>query len=198
MRLFVALELPNAWRDAARESRARIEAALPQEDARVLRWVDPALMHLTLRFLGEVDEALLESLRERLDTIVPFQVALAGAAPGTFGTPRRTQVVWLGVGGDLARLEALASEVEAAVVAAGLPREPRAFRPHVTLARVRREATPQQRASVAAAVAALRLERPPPSAVSEVALVRSHLGPRGPRYEVLSRHPSRGSASVMS
>ncbi len=187
MRLFVAVELPETWRDSAREARRVLDATLP--DARVLRWVDPALLHLTLRFLGEVGEGLVGTLRERLDVIAPFDVAIAGAAPGTFGPPRRAQVVWLGVGGDLARLEVLAREVEAAVVAAGLPAEPRAFRPHVTLARVRREATPQQREAIASAVRALDLVLPSPSRVTEVALVRSHLGPRGPRYEVLSRHP---------
>jgi RNA 2',3'-cyclic 3'-phosphodiesterase len=187
VRLFVAIELPDSWRDAAREARATIETALP--DARLLRWVDPDLMHLTLRFLGEVDEGPVETLRERLDEIAPFDVAIAGGTPGTFGPPRRTQVVWLGVGGDVARLEAVAREVEAAAVAAGLPPDERTFRPHVTLARVRREATPAQREAVARAVGALDLGLPAPSNVSEVALVRSHLIPRGPHYEVLSRHP---------
>lgn len=187
MRLFVAVELPDSWRDAAREARRTIEATTA--DARVLRWVDPSLVHLTLRFLGEVDEASLGGLQGRLDGMTPFDLAIAGAPPGTFGPPRRTQVVWIGVGGEVAGLEAVAREVEAAVVAAGYPPEPRAFRPHVTLARVRREATPAQRVEVAQAVAALDLELPSPSNVSEVSLVRSHLSPRGPRYEVLGRHP---------
>ena len=67
----------------------------------VLRWVDPALLHLTLRFLGEVEEASLGALQERLHEIAPFDLAIAGAAPGTFGPPRRTQVVWIGLGGEV-------------------------------------------------------------------------------------------------
>jgi len=187
VRLFVAIELSEEWRHAAREARAAIEATTL--DPRVLRWVDPALMHLTLRFLGEVDEGLVETLRERLDEVSPLEVELAGAALGTFGPPRRTQVVWLGVGGNLADLEAVAAGVENAVVEAGFPAEERPFRAHVTLARVRREATPAQRTEVASAVAALDLDLPRASTVREVVLVRSHLTPRGPRYEVLSRHP---------
>ena len=185
-RLFIAVEVHDDWRDAARAARAVIDGAQP---ALPLRWVDPALMHLTLRFLGEVDEHTLEPLQRELAAGVPtVDVQLALGPAGTFGAPGRTAVAWLAVGGDGEGLRALAERVEAAVVAAGLPPEDRPLRPHVTLARVRRGASTQQRRAVAEAIAAL--DPPPPAAfrARSVALVRSHLSREGPRYETLSRH----------
>ena len=115
-----------------------------------------------------------------------MQLALGPA--GTFGVPARTTVAWLAVAGDGEGLRALAGRVEAAVVAAGLPPDDRPLRPHITLARLDRGASTQQRRAVAEAIAAL--EPPPPAAfrARAVALVRSHLGREGPRYETLSRH----------
>ncbi len=186
MRLFVAVEVSGGWRDAARAVRAAVDgrqAGLP------LRWVDPALMHLTLRFLGEVDEHALEPLQRELAAgVSPVDVQLALGPAGTFGAPGRTTVAWLEVGGDGEGLRALAERVEAAVVAAGLPSEDRPLHPHVTLARVRRGASTRQRRAVAEVIAALE---PPVAAgfrARSVALVRSHLGREGPRYETLSRH----------
>ena len=185
MRLFVAVELPEAWREVARATRAAIERGpgVP------LRWVDPTLMHLTLRFLGEVAEERLEALQGALSRDVPpVDVELALDGVGTFGPPVRTAVAWLGVGGDRDGLQALAERVEAAVVSAGLPPEERDFRAHVTLVRLGRRASRADRRAVAEAVAAVHA--PPPSVfrARSVVLVRSHLGAGGPRYELLSRH----------
>ncbi len=129
MRLFIAIEVPDDWRTAAR---ATTEALVHASGVR-LRVVDPALMHLTLRFLGEVAEARVEPLLAALtDAVTTVDVALELAPAGTFGPAARTQVVWLGVGGDLDGLQALAGRVEAAVRAAGLPPEERPLRPHLT------------------------------------------------------------------
>ncbi|MYE31644.1 MAG: RNA 2',3'-cyclic phosphodiesterase, partial [Chloroflexi bacterium] len=109
-------------------------------------------------------------------------------APGTFGSAARTSVVWLGLGGDVDALRALAGRVETAVEAAGLPPERRELRPHVTLARVRQRASTAQRRALAAAVGALDAPGPHPYRAVEVVLVRSHLGAGQPRYEVLGRY----------
>ncbi len=189
MRLFVAVELPEPWREAARAARAAIEGEVGAPVAAAMRWVDPALMHLTVRFLGEVEERALEPLRQALDRVVPpVDVELMVDGAGTFGPPARTEAAWIGVGGDVEGLRALVERVEAAVVAAGLPPEERAFRAHVTLARLGRRAARDERRAVARAVAGLT--RPPPATfrARSVALMRSHLGSGGPRYEVLSRH----------
>ena len=191
MRLFVAIELPESWRAAARAARITLE----REVDAPLRWVDPALMHLTLRFLGEVDEQRLHPLQSALDESVPaFDVELRLADAGTFGSPARAPAAWLGVGGDVHGLEALAQRVEEAVAAAGFAPERRAFRAHITLARLGRQATRAQRRAVAEAVAGLPAPPPEPFRATSIALVRSHLGRGGPRYEALSRHPPGAAA----
>ena len=188
MRLFLALELPDPWlREAARTVDALTEAL--GGDADVLRPVALDRMHLTVRFLGEVEEERVPVLDAALrEAVPPVGVDLELAAAGTFASAARTSVVWLGLGGDLDALRALAGRVESAVEAAGLPPERRELRPHVTLARVRRQASTPQRRAIAAAVAAL--DAPPAHAhrAGELVLVQSHLGSGQPRYEVLGRY----------
>ncbi len=145
-------------------------------------------MHLTVRFLGEVDEELLGPLEDALTgEVPPVDVSLKLGAGGTFGSPPRTSVVWIGVGGDLEGLRDLAQRIERAVGSAGLPSEERDFHPHLTVARVRRQARPAQRRAIARAVEALPAPAPHPFRARERALVRSQLGRSGPRYEVLTR-----------
>ena len=184
MRLFLALELTEPWRRAAEAA----TAALAAEHAQSLRVVRPELLHLTARFLGEVDEASVEQLQAALaEQVPPIEVALALGAAGTFGPAARTSVVWLGVGGDLEGLRALAARVEAALLDAGLPGERRELRPHLTLARVRRQAGAGERRAIAASARALAAPEAAPFVARELLLVRSQLGADGPRYEPLAR-----------
>lgn len=184
MRLFVALEVPDAWRAAARDA----TATLARTSGVRLRTVDTALLHLTLRFLGEVpDEALPRLVAALEERVPPVDVALELAAAGSFGRPERTQVVWLGAAGDLDALHALAARVETAVRAAGLPPEDRQLRPHLTLARLGRPLSAADRSAVAEATRALPAPAPHPHRASEAVLVRSYLGGPAPRYEVLAR-----------
>ena len=189
MRLFVALELPDAWRDAAVEVRAALEATLDVASSRALRWVRPDLLHVTLRFLGEFPDADLDRLQRALDRHVEaFDLALSLGEVGRFGAPQRTQVVWLGVGGDVAGLRSLAERVDRACLEAGAPFEARSFQPHLTLARVRERASPDARRAIAAAVDALDLPGGLQFRAHQVALVHSTLGGAAPRYNVKSRH----------
>lgn len=191
MRLFVALEVPGTWRSAATRVRRDLERTLG-EDGRVLRWVDPELLHLTLRFLGEYPDGEVARLQAALGACVRHvDLELSTGRLGTFGTPRRLRTVWIGVGGDLEGLRALAREIDAAVGEAGvtaLASEGAPFTPHLTVARVRERATAQQREAVAAAVQAMDLTLLPMHA-RDIVLVRSQLGGGPPRHDVLSRYP---------
>lgn len=126
MRFFVALELPEDWRTAAVEVRAALEARLGEESARALRGVDPKLLRLTLRFLGEFPDAAVPRLQAELDRAldsVDLNLAIGGV--GGFGGRNRIQVVWLGVAGDLAGLRTLADRVDHACIEAGALRKTR-------------------------------------------------------------------------
>jgi 2'-5' RNA ligase len=189
VRLFVAIELTETWREAAVATRHALEDALDAHAARALRWVDPELLHLTLRFLGEYPDDEVGRLRSALAAEVrdvDLELTLSGA--GTFGPPARTSTVWLGLDGNLEGLAALVAAVERAVVDAGAGPDDRPFAAHVTIARVRERAGGSERRAVARAVAEIEAPRVTLRA-RQVALVRSFLGNGAPRYEVLARYP---------
>ncbi len=192
MRLFVAIEVPDGWRAVVSEARAGLDAALDRETAARLRWVEPESMHLTLRFIGEVDRAQAGLLSAALDAVGAVDLRLSLGEAGTFGSPARTQVVWLAVGDDEDGLLALADRVEQAVAGCGLATDDRAsrrrLRAHLTLARIQRRATRDQRVAIAGAVTALDTPAPPSLRAKSIVLVRSHLGSGPVRYELLSRH----------
>jgi 2'-5' RNA ligase len=200
VRLFVALEVPDSWRTAAGEVRLALETALdavPEEPdiAARLRWVAPELLHLTLRFIGEVDQEQSERVQEALDAVGSVDLALSLGAVGTFGSAARTQVVWLAVGGDEDGLRALADRVEQVVTGSGLAADDRAFRAHLTLARVHRRATRQQRAAIAHAISALDAPAASPLHAKSLVLVRSYLGAGPVWHELISRHDGPGQSA---
>jgi 2'-5' RNA ligase len=132
VRCFVALPVP----DPVREALAAIRQAAPPRSP--VRWVAPQSIHLTLKFLGQIEPPVLDSVRGALSSfpwnLAPFAFTLSGvgAFPGT-GRPR---VLWVGVTDGAERVVALAEKVEQALGPLGLPREERAFSPHLTIGRV--------------------------------------------------------------
>jgi 2'-5' RNA ligase len=102
-----------------------------------VRWVAPANFHLTLKFLGGIDEAMVEPievrLREQLSLFPRFTINAKGL--GVFPSPKRPRVLWVGLTGD--RLIALASRVESALQQLGFTPETREFTPHLTIGRWR-------------------------------------------------------------
>ena len=187
MRCFVAVALP----ETVRASLEGVQEALRKSFAGA-RWVRPEGIHLTLRFLGEVDEAMVNALSEDLRVLVmrsgpPFSLAVGGV--GFFPQRARPRVVWVGLRnpaddpGALARLAALQVSIEEMVRRAGLSPETRTFHPHLTLARLddrgpRRFSDPGNLGE--------DLGRLP---VASVRLMRSVLKPSGAVYDVLQEHP---------
>jgi len=185
VRCFVAIDLAPEVRAALAEAQAGLRAAAPRAD---VRWVDPAGMHLTLKFLGEVPEERLPALQSALTGAVTPRPALALAASGLGGFPsvRRPRVVWVGIAGDGEALGRTAAVVEDALVPLGFPAEARPFRGHVTLARVR---SPRGLARLGEAIAAGAHAALGAWTAREVVFYRSHLKPSGAVYEPLARLP---------
>lgn len=125
MRLFVALSLP----DDLRRDLSGLSCGLPGA-----RWVAPENLHLTLRFIGEVDGHDAEDIDAALSGIRFPRFALTVAGVGEFGDDRRLRSLWAGVEPN-EMLDRLQAKVEQAVRRAGQPPEKRKFKPHVTLAR---------------------------------------------------------------
>ena len=137
MRLFIAADLPGAVRDALAEEQARIKAALAGTDSS-LKWVKPEHAHLTLVFIGNVEDARVPALIDAVgaDIDLPaFTATFEGA--GAFPPRGAPRVLWIGVGNGARDLIEMQRVVAARVAALGLPIEDRAFHPHLTLARWR-------------------------------------------------------------
>lgn len=127
IRLFVGIELPE-------KLRGRLAALGDGLDG--VRWVPEDNLHLTLRFIGEVDHGQAEDVVEALERVraAPFAITLYGL--GTFGSGAKLRSLWVGLAPS-PPLQALHEKVERAVQRAGLPPEGRRFTPHVTLARIK-------------------------------------------------------------
>jgi RNA 2',3'-cyclic 3'-phosphodiesterase len=136
MRMFVALAPPSAVLDELEALAAPFRAAWPG-----LRWTSREAWHITLAFLGDVDEAAIGRLLPRLERAAgrhgQFSLAFAGA--GAFPVATRARVLWCGLSGDRRSLANLAESVAAGARRAGAapPEQGRPFRPHLTLARCR-------------------------------------------------------------
>ena len=183
MRLFLALNLPEAVREAVFAAAAPLRLAAPD-----LAWVPAERLHLTVKFLGERPESDVEPLVTGVGPAVArtreLSVALGGV--GAFPRMRRPRVLWLGVQPD-PRLELLHHDVEAACAALGHAVEGRPFRPHLTLARVPPRAEPLDAAPLAAA--ARQVHYRAEVAVHSVDLMLSEPAARGVRYSALARLP---------
>jgi len=179
MRAFLAVELPDPARRAVAELVRRLRGRPGGEG---VRWARPETLHVTLRFLGddvapEAAGPLARRVGAEVAEIAPFELRLGPVHP--FPTPRRPRVVALDVEPPVP-LAALAAAVERGVVAAGLPSEPRPYRGHLTLGRLRGRRFPD----------ASDLAPPPaPLPVREVVLFRSELGPDGARHTPLAQLP---------
>ncbi|MDD3642521.1 MAG: RNA 2',3'-cyclic phosphodiesterase [Candidatus Krumholzibacteria bacterium] len=134
MRLFFAVPLSEAVRETVWSAVRRFPAADPP-----WRWIPPENYHLTLKFIGEVDERRADELREA------GAEAAAGIAPfplrfgrfGAFPDPARPRVIFFGIEEGFEPLAALAGRLEEACEALGIERESRPFRAHLTLARIK-------------------------------------------------------------
>jgi 2'-5' RNA ligase len=176
LRLFVGIELPPAL---------RLRLSLLCTGLPGARWVDPGNLHLTLRFIGEVDEGMASDIDAVLARIrAPrFEVTLAGA--GSFGG-ERPRLVWIGIEDNKPLFE-LQERVEAALRRAGVPPNTRRYSPHVTLARLKQP----DLARVQGFLAANALFRAPPVPVERFSLIASYPTKSGAIYEDQADYPLR-------
>ncbi len=181
MRLFIAINFPDAMR-----KRLWNETAPLREVGYPVRWVDADKIHMTVKFLGDVDGSRIDDVRAGLvkavgDTKV---FCLPIGQFGAFPSPKRPRVLWVGCE-NLPVLELLADAVEREMSQLGFEPEKggHAFRPHLTIGRVRRDARPAVLRGLGKRLDGLEFFEEPP--VDSVDLMRSRLGSQGPRYERL-------------
>jgi RNA 2',3'-cyclic 3'-phosphodiesterase len=174
LRLFVAASVPE-------EELARIDAATKDLRDRLIggRWAPIENQHVTLKFLGRTAPAGLADVAAVIEGVAtrhrPAELSVDGL--GVFPSVRRARVLWAGLRDDAGLLKSIADELAREFVPLGYKSEKRGFTPHLTLARFR-DPVPVE-------AARLELAEGAPFTVAKVDLYRSHLSPKGAKYEVL-------------
>ncbi len=178
IRTFIAVELPEHIKEAVR--------SIQQEmDFKGLKLVEPDLVHLTMKFLGDIPESQVEPISDALAGIdcPPFMAHIAGV--GVFPKPTYMKVIWLGAQGEFERLH---SEVERVLKSFRFKKDRGKFTAHATLARVRHldNTTKEQLVQVLARLQDVDLGE---FTVDSIAFKKSTLTPQGPIYETLKEIP---------
>ncbi|EGB15062.1 2'-5' RNA ligase [Pseudodesulfovibrio mercurii] len=181
-RLFIGIGLPDTYRQSLN---ALTKWLSKLTDASV-NWSRPDTWHLTLKFLGETEEARIPAIREALAAIHFPAFPVQAGGTGAFPDAKRPKVLWLGLvqGGE--QTATLARSIEDALTAIGIPREKKPFRPHLTLGRIRKPAPGDWQPILDAAAA----QEWPPFTVPHFTLWQSVLTPEGAIHTPLAAFPA--------
>jgi len=184
IRSFIAIELPGVLVKQLKD----FQAGLRSSGVHPAKWVDPGSMHLTLKFLGNVDVKNLAEVKDETGNAVRSsrRFHLLTGQTGFFPDPGRPRVFWLGLEGDIEALVALHKAIDAALSKLGYASENRPFTAHLTLARLREESGVNDRVDFARAVQGQAFKPPCNIEVNSVVLMRSQLTPRGAVYTRLA------------
>ncbi len=177
----MAVDLPSSLHSAIGQNLRTVKRELPG-----LSWSKTENLHINLKFLGEMTESQVTQIRQAVEPAIshvsPFELALKGF--GVFPDNRSPRVLWIGLGGALDSLITLAECIGDAVVPLGFPQEDRPFRPHLTVARVKKD-----HREVGRVLGTLGAFTDPfacgPLPVERVVLFKSDLRPTGPIYTKL-------------
>jgi len=185
-RLFIAVELPERLRERLAKIQGMIRPVLAS-----VRWVPPDNIHLTLKFLGNVEPDKIELIGEALSRLAADRAPFAAAAEGIGAFPdlRRPRVIWAGAASGAERLQGLAEDVEAKMFNLGFPRENRDFSSHLTIGRFNRPTAIRGLDAILEKAGKEELGSFP---VDVITLFQSELAPQGARYRSLGRYPLRG------
>ncbi len=185
IRTFIAIEVGDAHHRALSDLQERFKR---ERGARAVRWVAPGNIHLTVKFLGDVESDRLPDLQRAVADAcagsAPFLLNIAGA--GAFPNTQRPNVVWVGIGGDVERAASLAQKIDDACAALGFAREARPFSPHLTLGRVKRDVSPADRRAVGEMIANASVGALGEVRVEHVSVIKSDLKLGGPVYTRLA------------
>ena len=184
VRSFVAIELPAGIRTEL----TSLEEKLKARRHPFVKWVDPESMHLTLKFLGNVAVDSVPQIVGAMSRVAgmhsPFKLQVADT--GAFPNWQRPQVVWVGMGGELDRLNSLQKELESVLSPLGFPPESRPFSAHLTLGRLRDRVTPDDRRRFAGFAQTVEFKTSLSFEVNAIRLMKSQLTSAGPIYSELA------------
>ena len=186
LRVFIAVSIPEPVACFLRDVQARLQ--LPATD---VRWLAVKNIHLTLKFLGDVDPSRVLDVAARMDDaagqIPPFSLKARGA--GVFPDLRRARVLWVGLDGALESLCRIQATLESGLESSGFKKESRRFHPHLTIGRTRRRIDAH---TMGASLERLKEAVSDSFRVDRLGLFKSTLKPAGADYSLL--HTSRLTA----
>ena len=184
IRTFIAIDIPDDVRAAIEEAQARLKRTNLSVK---ISWTKVANLHLTLQFLGDVEEVVVDKFKPALRLVAaqhqPFEVTVRGA--GAFPDEKRPRVIWIGCGDTGNRLPALARAVQDAMQPLGFVPERREFSAHLTLGRIK---SPRPDAALTRAIDSLKDTTFGTLRVEAIHLFESQLHPEGSIYTKLSSH----------
>lgn len=193
IRAFIAIELPETIRTQLDAIEKQVQAKAGESGRHAVRWVPTSNMHLTLKFLGEVSVANLQSLARMLQSEAArhkaFDLHISGL--GAFPNLRRPRVIWVGSQGP-AELNTLQKVIEAETRQLGYPSEERPFSPHLTLGRISQSARPEEVTQLAHALGEMQVGDLGTVHVDHIHLFRSDLKPSGAVYTALNSFQLKG------
>lgn len=182
MRTFIAIDLPKEIKD----SLSTIQEQLKKSGADV-KWVLPQNIHLTLKFLGEIDDARLSKINKIIEDATkdknPFQIHISSI--GAFPKIKFPRILWIGIDKGNNETKGIVKELEEKISKIGIPAEDRPFSSHITIGRTKstlnREKLVQDLETLAIKFGEENLE----FTVTKITLFKSTLTPKGPIYEIL-------------
>jgi len=184
IRSFIAIELP----DEVKRELAQLIYELGKAKYPFVKWVDMENTHLTLKFLGNIPQGQVAKIAEAMKQAVrgksPFQLEISRL--GAFPSINQPRVIWIGVGGETDSLLKLQREIDSRLVPLGFAPEKQPFVPHLTVGRVRENASPDDRKALGQLLASRVFDSQGHIAVDSIKLMRSQLTPEGPVYSLLS------------
>ena len=187
IRAFIAIELPDDVKDTV----ALIIKRLRPAQYRYVKWVAPSGTHLTIKFLGNTSTEQIPQITDIMKTaaqkVPPIQLHLGGL--GMFPNEQRPRVIWVALEGNTSPLAAMQREIEKALEPLGFAPENRAFTPHLTLGRVRDNASPDERREIGGVVKAKKIDYDASFTLRELSLMKSTLMPTGAIYNRLDSAP---------
>jgi 2'-5' RNA ligase len=186
MRAFIAIELPP---EVQAELRGRQQTL--KKTGLNARWVRAENIHLTVKFLGEIDPdavaVVSTAMKSTGESHGPFTLSASGI--GVFPNLRKARVLWAGLSEGVPELIDLQKDLDAALAGCGFEREKRPFRGHLTMARFRKSVHPAKLETALSEAGGAQFGQ---WAVEELVLFQSELQPAGPTYTRLAAHPLRG------
>ena len=187
IRSFIALPIPDPVRDLLRGTIKNLDDGMGGR----IRWVRPEGIHLTLKFMGDIDvtviNKLLSLLPEVANGFTPFELTMAQL--GCFPNNRRPRVLWAGVKGNLSALRDLHIAIDSLAGNIGLPREDREFSPHLTLGRVNRNLSESHIRHIGNLIKTTNLPDSPSWINQTIDLMRTELDPAGSRHYLVESFP---------